>query len=267
MLNSISLAVSALLSGVLAFGMPTSAADQSLDISKYSLTFEEEFDTLDVSGRGPGTRWIAHTPWNGDFGDAIFVDPTPDFPFTVKNGMLRIEARKGSDGRWRSGLLASVDPNGAGFSQKFGYFEMRAKLPWGPGVWPAFWLIGLDRSEHTAEIDVMEHYGHAPDRFTSAVHVWNRQDPKGSRSVHQRTSIARGSLYDRFNTFGVSIDPEWIRMFLNRQEVWRTRTPDEHRQPMYILVDLGLGGGWPIEGAPNPSFMYVDYIRAYAPAP
>jgi len=29
-------------------------------------------------------------------------------------------------------------------------------------------------------------------------------------------------------------------------------------------VDLALGGGWPIDGTPNPSYMYVDYVRAYS---
>ena len=82
------------------------------------MTFEENFDKLDVSAWGEnGSRWIAHTPWNGDFGDARFTDPTEGFPFTVEEGILRIEARKGPDGNWRSGLLASTNAKGQGFSQ------------------------------------------------------------------------------------------------------------------------------------------------------
>src|SRR5262245_58912978 len=79
-------------------GITRAERQPALDLSGYDLVFDENFDALDVSARGPGTRWIAHTPWNGDFGDALFVDPTPDFPFTVENGILRIEARKGEDG-------------------------------------------------------------------------------------------------------------------------------------------------------------------------
>ncbi|WP_204331191.1 hypothetical protein, partial [Proteus mirabilis] len=73
---------------------------EPLDLTGYTLTFAEEFDSLSVSPWGPGSRWIAHTPWNGDFGDARFVDPRPGFPFTVEDGVLKIEARKNADGAW-----------------------------------------------------------------------------------------------------------------------------------------------------------------------
>jgi len=34
--------------------------------------------------------------------------------------------------------------------------------------------------------------------------------------------------------------------------------------PLYMLVNLAMGGGWPIGEAVSPSYMYVDYVRAYA---
>ncbi|MBM1175571.1 glycoside hydrolase family 16 protein [Microvirga arabica] len=259
------LPIAALLMPVLLTASTHAFGGEQIDLSRFTRTFTEDFDHLDVSARGPGTRWIARVPWGGNFGRAAFVGPTSGFPFTTDNGILRIEARQDEDGKWRSGLLASVDPSGQGFSQQYGYFEMRAKLPPGDGVWPAFWLIGIDRSSHTAEIDVIEHHGHAQGRYTSTVHVWDRSDRKKSRSVYQRNPVPPGSLYDRFNTYGVSIDPTWIRFFFNREEVWRTQTPDQHRQPMYILLNLGLGGGFSTASTPNPSYMYVDYIHAYLP--
>jgi hypothetical protein len=102
----------------------------TLNLDGYRLTFDEDFkdSELSVSAWGPDTRWIAHTPYAGDFGDARFADPTKGFPFTVENGILRIEARK-ANGKWQSGLLSSVDRKGDGFSQKYGYFEMRARMP------------------------------------------------------------------------------------------------------------------------------------------
>jgi beta-glucanase (GH16 family) len=238
-----------------------------LDMSDLELSFSENFDHLDVSAWGPGTRWIAHTPWKGDFGSARFADPQQNFPFTVADGHLRIEALKGPDGKWRSGLLASVDAAGRGFAQKFGYFEIRAKLPAGKGLWPAFWLVGLDRLDrsttHTAEVDIIEHYGHMPDRYTAAIHVWDRAQRKRSVTQHRQIGVRSGSLYEAFHTYGARIDEHDIRFYFDRREVWSVPTPPEQRQPMFLLLNLGLGAGWPIDAAPSPSFMYVDYVRVW----
>jgi beta-glucanase (GH16 family) len=234
-----------------------------IDLSAYRLTFDENFDKLDVSNWGPGTRWIAHTPWNGDFGDAQFAAPSRDFPFTVENSMLRIEARRGPDGQWRSGLLASNDPKGEGFSQTFGYFEMRAKFPAGPGFWPAFWLISNKDPDTSAEIDIVEHHGKFPDMYESVVHVWKKSPSGRDYQALLRHQVPPGSLYDDFHLFGASVEPDFTVFYLDRVEVGRTPTPPEHYKPMFILLDLAMGGGWPIDGAPSPSFMWVDYVRAY----
>jgi beta-glucanase (GH16 family) len=241
-----------------------SAPPPALDLSAYHLTFAEEFDDLSVSAWGPDTRWIAHTPWNGDFGDAQFSEPTPGFPFTVENGVLRIEARKGPDGKWRSGLLASTDPKGVGFSQQFGYFEMRAKFPAGAGVWPAFWLVANRDPDTSAEIDIVEHYGIAPDKYESVIHVWSKEGRGRQYQDLVRHSVPAGSLYDDFHTYGAEVGPDWTIFYFDRREMGRSKTPPEHHHPMFLLVNLALGGGWPTDQTPNPSYMYIDYIRAYA---
>jgi beta-glucanase (GH16 family) len=237
-----------------------------LDLTGYRLTFEEEFNDLDVSALGPGTRWIAHTPWGGDFGDATFADPKPGFPFSVQDGILRIEARKDESGRWQSGLLSSTDPSGRGFMQQFGYFEMRAKLPPGPGVWPAFWLIANKDENTSAEIDVLEYYGHRPDIYHSASAVWPKPGKEGviqKRVYHIQHTVPHGALYEGFHDYGVSVEPDWTIFFLDRREVGRVATPAEHHRRMFILLNLALGSGWPIEHTISPSFMYVDHVRVY----
>lgn len=238
-----------------------------LDLTGFRQTFIEEFDRLDVSAWGPNSRWIAHTPWNGDFGDAAFANPGDGFPFTIDKGELRIEMRRGSDGKWRSGLLASVDAAGNGFSQQYGYFEIRTRLPRGKGVWPSFWLIGVNRvrdKQYTAEIDVFEHQGHHPSRFTSAIHAVDRLNRKSLAEGWNRTQVDGTILSDRFNTFGVLVDAEQIRFYFNRREVWQYPTPEIHRQPMFLLLNLGLGSGFRIDETPSPSFMHVDYVKAWS---
>lgn len=236
---------------------------RDLDIGAYRQTFIEPFDRLDVSAWGPGTKWIAHTPWHGDFGDAAFADPTPGFPFTTASGILRIEARE-ADGKWRSGLLSSRDhdgPGGPGFAQRYGYFEIECELPTGTGVWPAFWLVGVT-AQPRAEIDVFEYYGNAPNSYHANVHVWAEGEGRfGDGAI---VPMPAGGAFDQFNRYGVLIDETWVTFYFNRHQVWRTPTRPEFRQPMYLLANLALGSGWPIDTVKSPTFMYIKSIAAYA---
>ncbi|MBN2133563.1 MAG: glycoside hydrolase family 16 protein [Sedimentisphaerales bacterium] len=245
---------------------------KTLDLTGYHVTFNEEFDDLSVTAWGPagagGTRWIAHTPWYGDFGDARFSDPKPGFPFTVQNGLLRIEARQ-EDGRWRSGLLSAVDPNGNGFRQQYGYFECRAKFPQGPGTWPAFWLMGLKSLKRmpgntgprvNPEVDVVEHYGHWPYRFHYALHQWGLD---GAESMHDEKRFVVFGMEEDFHTYGVMIDAEHVILYFDGVELHREKTPECVKTPLFPLVNLALGPGWPTDRTPDPSHMVVDYVKVW----
>lgn len=246
--------------------------EKTLDLTGYRVTFNEQFDDLSVSAWGPagsdGTRWIAHTPWRGDFGDARFADPTPGFPFTIQDGLLRIEARK-KGGRWRSGLLSAVDPDGNGFKQQYGYFECRAKFPQGPGTWPAFWLMGLKNlrglPDNTGprvnpEIDVVEHYGHWPWRYHYVLHQWGRG---GAESKHEGKRFVVFGMEEDFHTYGVLIDEQSIILYFDGVELHREKTLECVKTPLFPLINLALGPGWPVDKTPNPSYMLVDYVRVW----
>ena len=253
------------------YGAPVpDPGEVTLDLGDYHLTFDEEFDELSVSAWGPvgegGTTWIAHTPWNGDFGDAEFVDPQEGFPFTIEDGILRIEVKK-VNGEWQSGLLSASDPEGNGFSQKYGYFECRAKFPKGPGTWPAFWLMGKKNLEPATdptinpEVDVVEHYGHWPNRFSYVLHLWGRG---GAESLHEGKRIKVFGVEEDFHTYGVMIDEDYITLYFDGVEMDRMETPDGVKVPLYPIVNLALGPGWPTDKTPDPSYMYVDYIKVYS---
>ena len=249
---------------VLAALAASPAGAAPLDLSNFEVTFEDDFKYLDVSARGPGTRWTAHTPWNGDFGDAAFSDPGPLGPFAARPDGLTITARKGADGRWRSGLLSSVDKDGPGrngFSQQYGYFEIRTKLPDGPGVWPAFWLVGTRKEKNSVEIDVFEYYGAFPKGFHTVQHIW--ENGKDRLNLQHITDVSPNFFTSRFNTFGVLITPTRTTFYLNRESFWDTPTQPEYHQPMYVLFNLALGGGWPIDALASPAVMEVDYVRVW----
>jgi beta-glucanase (GH16 family) len=244
-------------------------ATVKLDLCDYKPAFMEDFDALSVASRQLGeARWTAHTPWNGDFGDAAFSDPAPDGPFAVKDGALQITARKNAQGRWRSGLIAAADASGRGSGVRYGYFEASMRMPPGPGTWPAFWLASLkpavDKSPGV-EIDVIEYYGHSDAAYSNALHVWYKgEDKSRSRHMTHKTPVAAGSLVEQFHTYGLRIAPDTITYYFDRNPVWEAPTPPELQTPLFPLVNLALGSGFPIDKTPDPSVLAVHYVHAYA---
>lgn len=255
------------------FGRTSSAeSPASCDLHPLFMeNFDEEtapnrrIESISSSRIGPA-RWTAHTPWNGDFGDARFMDPGPDGPFKIKDGILSITAVKNQQGRWSSGLIAAADATGAGAGTRYGYFEARMKMPPGPGTWPAFWLAALNpvQAGHdgNVEIDVVEYYGHYTSAYQAVVHVWYK-DPSKNRGNNKAIEVPAGSLVEDFHTFGVDLSPQAIVFFFDGKRVWSQPTPPELDGPMYPLVNLALGSGWPIDRTPNPSTLLVDYVHVY----
>jgi beta-glucanase (GH16 family) len=230
----------------------------------------EDFNDLSIAANRIGpARWTAHTPWHGDFGDAVFADPGADGPFAVRDGMLAITARKDRAGRWTSGLIAAADATGAGSGARYGYFEARMKMPPGPGTWPAFWLAALKPAGHNdgnVELDVIEYYGQFTSAYRTALHVW-RSDPAKTRGEGAKIDVPQGALVSGFHTYGIDISPDRIVYLLDGDEVWSQPTPPELTGPLYPLVDLALGSGWPIDKTPDPSTLLVDYVHVYERGP
>ncbi len=260
------LAATALLATVAA------ARAETLDLSTYEVSFQDDFKSPDVVAGGPFSdaaikaRWIAHTPWNGDFSAGSFGNPSELGPFGFGNGGLSITARKDPDGKWVAGLICSVDRDGQGqqgFAQQYGYFEMRAKLPEGPGDWSGFWLVGTKREPRSPEIDVIEFYGHNPSAFVTTLHLWDMKDKSNNWGDLHMVQVDPHSLTERYNDFGVLIGPDRTKFYLNRVQYLDVPTPPEYRQPMYMLANLAIGGGWPYDKLTSPQVMNIEYIRAY----
>ncbi|HEY8614652.1 glycoside hydrolase family 16 protein [Phenylobacterium sp.] len=183
-------------------------------------------------------------------------------PFTVRDGVLEIRADRApahavqhlGGFRYVSGLI-TTQPS---FSQTYGYFEMRARLPRGKGVWPAFWMLPLDLS-WPPEIDIMESVGDP-----STVYVTAHSNHVKGQGVEVKVDP------EAFNTFAVSWDKDQLVWFVNGREVKRQPTPADMHKPMYLLANIALGGSWagePDETTPFPARMQIDYIRAYRFAP
>jgi beta-glucanase (GH16 family) len=148
------------------------------------------------------------------------------------------------------------------FGQLYGVFEMRAHLPSGRGLWPAFWLLPCDLS-WPPEIDVMEVLGHDPQTLYTTVHTVQLGHNQHFGSAHRDVDLSRD-----FNDFAVDWGPEQIVFYLNGVSIFAYPTPSDLHKPCYLLLNLAVGapGSWP--GAPDaatpfPASMAVAHVRAW----
>lgn len=222
------------------------------------LTFADEFDgeALDL------TKWNPCDPWGRERNNELQAY-VPD-AFEVKDGVLKIKAQKrraeysGKMREYTSGMMSTYQK----FTQKFGWFEIRCRIPKGKGLWPAFWLLP-DPLGWPPEIDVLETIGHQPNRayFT---HHWRDENRRHqSHGGHHDN----GDLSADFHTYAAEWSPEAIVWYFDGKEVFRSTRSVPKELPMYMLANLAVGGNWP--GSPNeetpfPSSFDIDYIRVYS---
>ena len=235
-------------------------------------TFDDEFNSFSMWNGSSGV-WETSYPWAPASGGTNpannelewYINPaygptSSVNPFSVSNGILTIEANPASPtieaitGQpFTSGIITTYHS----FAQTYGYFEMRAQLPTGQGLWPAFWLLPTDQS-WPPEIDIMEMIGSEPNNLYNFVHYGNNQAADGITSV---TGMTTG-----FHTYGVDWEKDYITWYFDGNVVSKLATPAGLDKPMYMLVDLAVGGNWP--GSPDatthfPADLKVDYVRAY----
>lgn len=252
-------------------------ADQfelSLDRSHLKLSFSDEFDTLSLRNGTSGT-WDTNFWWGARNGSTLtsngekqwYIDhdyaPTSSVhPVDVENGVLTITAARADDSikpyinnyEYTSGLLNTY----GSFAQTYGYFEIRADMPENHGVWPAFWLLPADGS-WPPELDVVEMRGQDPNTVNVAAH---------SNETGSRTTV--GSAVgvpdtEGFHNYGLLWTEDELVWYFDDTEIFRAQTPSDMHKPMYMLVNLAVGGaaGTPADGLATPAEMQVDYIRAY----
>ena len=251
----------------------------------YNLVFDERFEkgsnfNAEFSEWGPissAVRWILHTPYAGDFGDAWFgKGGTP--PSVDSNGLKIRCCYNTPRAHWQSGLLSSVDRKGSGFSQALGYWEAKIWCPPlgagdranTPGLWPAFWLNGVNGipgapnfGGDAAEIDVMEAYSVDYTKYHTNWHVWNagKEISSGGKTINAKTDISQG-----WHVYSCLINADLMHFYFDGIEVFQAPTPAAAKLPLYVMVDFALGGGWPIKGLNKATtyHMQVAYVRCWA---
>jgi beta-glucanase (GH16 family) len=256
--------------GVVALLVGTGSTEpHPLTVGTWDVVFFDEFrgDELDED------TWTTCYWWDDDGCTIASNDELewyqPD-NVTLSDGELRLTARaedvSAPDGRefpYTSGMVTSgrdaddleEDP---GFAFTYGYAEARVRLPAGPGLWPAFWLLAADH-ESRPEIDIMEADGSEPSSYGTYVHV---EGPDGE-DLDKGTRHSTADLTADWHVFGVLWEDDQLIWYLDDSEAYRIEqdVPDE---PMYLILNLAVGGeyvGDPGESTEFPATFAVDWVR------
>ncbi len=198
---------------------------------------------------------------------------------SVQNGLLTITARHESFDGYNY-TSARIITEGK-FSFEYGKVEARIKLPYGKGIWPAFWMLGDNITQvgwpACGENDIMEMIGGSgtgsPNSRLSDSTVYGTLHWKQNGSNSQsggKFSLSSGRFADAFHIFGVTWTPQKIQFFVDSTVYYQVDiTPaalTAFHSPFFIILNLAVGGNWP--GNPDsstffPQTMEVDYVRVY----
>ena len=249
--------------------------------SKWVLTWSDEFNAPDGSPVD-SQKWTQETGGKGWGNNELEYYTSSRRNAHQEHGALVIEAIRepytGPDGVKRDYTSARLKTQGK-FSQAYGRFEARIKMPVGQGMWPAFWLLGADNETahwpKCGEIDIVENLGREPSIAHGTIHG---PGYSGGHAIGSPFTLADGKRFsDDFHLFAVEWEPEEIRFYVD-ENLYATRRPSDlpagtrwvYDHPFFILLNLAVGGDWP--GNPDsttqfPQRMYVDYVRVYQRAP
>jgi beta-glucanase (GH16 family) len=188
----------------------------------------------------------------------------------VENGMLKITAKR--ELYMGAGYTSAKIVTKGIFEKKYGRFEARIKLPWGKGLWPAFWMLGSNIDEVSwpacGEIDIMEYLGNRPTSVFGTVHG---PGYSGGASISKTYSLTNNRFDNDFHVFGIEWGENYINYYVD-DVLYNQITPNDvpgewvFNNSFYMILNMAVGGNLP--GSPNqdtvfPQEMLVDYIRVY----
>ncbi len=250
------------------------------DPNAYTVVFEDDFDgsSLDRSkwrvitgGTGWGNRELQY-----------FKDSPQNIE--VSSGTLKLKARKENfDGReWTAARITTAGLH----SFKYGKIEARIKVPVGPGLWPAFWMLGDSFFRNSwpicGEIDIMEtgHVDQIGTPLEGHVVYSTTHRALADGATHNyvgETFESTPSLGSAFHIYGVEWSEESIVGYIDDQpyftmdisEELEHESIEEFHDFFYLILNLAVGGNFTGIVEENkhqitsnlPASMEVDWVR------
>ena len=243
--------------------------------AQYQLTWADEFDNI---VEPDPRRWAYDTHRNrkGWYnGEAQYYARRRARNVRVSNGVLVIEAHaeildRATFSDWggqaySSGRLITRGKQ----SWKYGFFEIRARMPCGRGTWPAIWLLPVQESGRWqgGEIDIAEHVGTDAGRVHHSIQTTERNFRRGD---HPTATTTIADACTQFHRYQLHWTRDFIRIGVDDRPALTVSTAElglEFDRPMFLILNLAIGGMWGgaqgIDNAALPARLEVDYVRVY----
>lgn len=246
----------------------------------WNLVWNDEFDGPKIDP----AKWNHETGGHGWGNNESQYYTARDTNAYIEDGNLILRALKenytGSDGT-RDYTSAKLNSRGKGF-WTYGRIDIRAKLPWGQGIWPAFWMMPQESIyggwAASGEIDIMEYLGHETNRVYGTLH-YGGSYPENTHTGDNH-SLSEGDFVSTYHLFTLEWEEGIMRWFVDGRlyatqtsEQWFTKHPlsavNKHApfdQSFYLILNLAVGGNWP--GYPDvtttfPQHVFMDYVRVF----
>lgn len=267
--------------------LATLAVTASANTNGWKLVWADEFDK---PGLPDTNKWSYEVGWLRN-NELQYYTRARSENARVEDGMLVIEGRKekfsnpnyqaGTNDRRRSREFADytsaslLTRNTA--TWRYGRIEARAKLPQGRGVWPAIWMLGMDRRAGwpaCGELDIMEYVGFEPDTIHGTIHCAKYNHVKGTQ---KGATLKVQAPYQDFHIYAIEWDEDKIDFFVDEKKYFTFKNEKSGSeawpfdQPHYLILNLALGGAWGgakgVDDSIFPQKFYIDYVRVYEKAP
>jgi beta-glucanase (GH16 family) len=233
------------------------------------LVWSDEFNG-DNGSAVDNSKWVQETGGNGwgNNEEQHYTEGTNNC--YIENENLVIEAKKEEYEKSKY-TSARIKTNGK-FDFKYGKVEIKAKLPLGQGIWPAFWMLGSDFDSagwpDCGEIDIMENIGRTPKTVNGTAHA---PGYSGNMGLGNSLTIDE-DLTSSYHIYSIEWSKDKIEWFMDGKK-YHTLNPETiggnkwaFNKDFFLLLNLAVGGNWP--GYPDnttmfPQKYYIDYVHVY----
>ena len=252
------------------------SCEENTDIPerKWELVWQDEFNTIAADSLPDSDKWtydIGGGGWgNNEWQTYTNSKSNVKLDEVEGVGCLKIIARyEGS-----TYTSARIKTQGL-FEQAYGRFEANIKMPYGPGMWPAFWLLGANIEQNPwpacGEIDITEYKGQEPNIVHGTIHG---PELFSSNAITQTYGLKNARFDTDYHLYAVEWTEDAIDFFVDETLYQRITKEDFESEggtwvydhPFFIILNLAVAGnfvGESVAGTVFPQTLYVDYVRVY----